>query len=80
MEYLAEYIKHKSQEDLLKSYMMLNQRRLHILVDRFNHKYQKKMMNQNVKCGIPKRLFHYILLPNNEPLLYFSVQLFHEYF
>ena len=26
------------------------------------------------------RLFHYILLPNNEPLLYFSVQVFHEYF
>ena len=26
------------------------------------------------------RLFHYILLTNNEPLLYFSVQLFHEYF
>ena len=27
-----------------------------------------------------KRLFHYILLPNSEPLLYFSVQLFYEYF
>ena len=38
-----------------------------------------------VKICVPEkkkfiRLFHYILLQNNEPLLYFSVQLFHEYF
>ena len=37
------------------------------------------MVRYNQFCSVI-RLFYYILLPNNEPLLYFSVQLFHEYF